>query len=361
MATSTPTATAPIEAARIATAGRATRFKDNDYQIGARAATKTPSAARASTCAVIARGTRPATTTATTDRAGQYGQLYGRPADGCRREPARDVVCRPPAQFQRIWRSTPAIVTASRPVSRITGATRARTSATPTPTERRSWLPRELRRPGRVPAAVPGRLRARISRTATGGRSTRPTAAATSRHSGSRRVPADTPDARRTRPSGSFIVPANRQWTPTGIRVNQDDLLRFDGDRRDPLHAECQRSRRSRRARWPTDYVSGAPLPAAFAGALIGRIDNGQPFGIGDQTSLRMPASGLLVPRRQRRQRQRQQRPVPGRHLVEVGLTPARSCRARGRRCRRGSARSARRCSRGGSAPRSDRRRASSD
>jgi len=35
-------------------------------------------------------------------------------------------------------------------------------------------------------------------------------------------------------------------------------------------------------------------LPAALAGALIGRIDNGQPFGIGDQTSVRMPASGIL-------------------------------------------------------------------
>jgi hypothetical protein len=40
--------------------------------------------------------------------------------------------------------------------------------------------------------------------------------------------------------------------------------------------------------------VSGAPLPRQFAGALIGRIDNGQPFGIGNQASLRMPASGIL-------------------------------------------------------------------
>lgn len=38
----------------------------------------------------------------------------------------------------------------------------------------------------------------------------------------------------------------------------------------------------------------GAPLPNAFAGALIGRIDSGQPFGIGDQTSIAAPVSGLL-------------------------------------------------------------------
>jgi len=41
-------------------------------------------------------------------------------------------------------------------------------------------------------------------------------------------------------------------------------------------------------------YVTGAPLPHALAGALIGRIDNGAPFGIGNQTSLTMPATGTL-------------------------------------------------------------------
>ena len=40
--------------------------------------------------------------------------------------------------------------------------------------------------------------------------------------------------------------------------------------------------------------VPGAPIPQAFAGALIGRIDSGQPFGIGNQTSIVIPASGLL-------------------------------------------------------------------
>jgi hypothetical protein len=38
----------------------------------------------------------------------------------------------------------------------------------------------------------------------------------------------------------------------------------------------------------------GAPLPTALAGALIGRIDNGLPFGIGDSSSITAPASGLL-------------------------------------------------------------------
>ena len=36
------------------------------------------------------------------------------------------------------------------------------------------------------------------------------------------------------------------------------------------------------------------PIPNAPAGALIGRIDNGQPFLIGRNTSVRMPAGGTL-------------------------------------------------------------------
>ena len=39
----------------------------------------------------------------------------------------------------------------------------------------------------------------------------------------------------------------------------------------------------------------GAPIPGALAGALIGRVGNGQPFGIGDQKiGITMPASGQL-------------------------------------------------------------------
>jgi hypothetical protein len=37
-----------------------------------------------------------------------------------------------------------------------------------------------------------------------------------------------------------------------------------------------------------------APLPNALAGALVGRVGNGRPFGIGDQTSVTMPDDGRL-------------------------------------------------------------------
>jgi hypothetical protein len=35
-------------------------------------------------------------------------------------------------------------------------------------------------------------------------------------------------------------------------------------------------------------------MPRILAGALIGRIGNGRPFAIGDQTSIQAPESGQL-------------------------------------------------------------------
>ena len=38
-----------------------------------------------------------------------------------------------------------------------------------------------------------------------------------------------------------------------------------------------------------------APIPGALVGALIGRVGNGRPFGIGNQTTaLGMPGAGML-------------------------------------------------------------------
>jgi hypothetical protein len=92
---------------------------------------------------------------------------------------------------------------------------------------------------------------------------------------------------------GTFTVAANRQWTPTGIRVNQGDVLHFSSN--GEIHFTGNPADRAGVAGSPDHkFVSGAPLPTALAGALIGRIDNGLPFGIGDQASITVPASGLL-------------------------------------------------------------------
>jgi len=96
-----------------------------------------------------------------------------------------------------------------------------------------------------------------------------------------------------TAAGGTFIVPANRQWTPTGIRVNPGDVLRFSSS--GEIRFTGRAADRAGVSGSPDHkFVGGAPLPGAPAGALIGRIDNGLPFGIGDQQSFTVRMSGLL-------------------------------------------------------------------
>jgi hypothetical protein len=96
-------------------------------------------------------------------------------------------------------------------------------------------------------------------------------------------------------PSGSstITVPANQPWTPTGFNVSRGQTLTFNStgeiqlsaDSNDMASADGARS--GRRA-------TRAPVPQALAGALIGRIGNGQPFPIGEQGTIQMPANGQL-------------------------------------------------------------------
>jgi hypothetical protein len=93
--------------------------------------------------------------------------------------------------------------------------------------------------------------------------------------------------------SGSIRVPANAGWVNTGITVREGQTLLFNTTGEVRLStdmadvATAAGSKNGRRAQ-------NAPLPGALAGALIGRIGNGQPFGIGNQTSIPAPASGML-------------------------------------------------------------------
>lgn len=87
-------------------------------------------------------------------------------------------------------------------------------------------------------------------------------------------------------------VPANQPWTSTGIRVQQGQQVAFT------VQGEVQLSTsnddRARAAGGGRRGADRAPLPAVLAGALIGRIGNGAPFGIGDQALVPMPATGEL-------------------------------------------------------------------
>ena len=94
--------------------------------------------------------------------------------------------------------------------------------------------------------------------------------------------------------SGTTIrVPGNQAWTDTGITVNQGDKVTFQAS------GEITYGRSPGQTATPdggADRRGNYPLPSVPVGALIGRIGNGTPFGIGTQTQpLPMPASGRLM------------------------------------------------------------------
>ncbi len=88
-------------------------------------------------------------------------------------------------------------------------------------------------------------------------------------------------------------VPANRAWTATGITVRKGEVVRF---------SSSGEVRLSQEANGETTGVNGsqgayaprASAPRVALGGLIGRVGNGDPFGIGGQTSVPMPNDGQL-------------------------------------------------------------------
>jgi len=95
-------------------------------------------------------------------------------------------------------------------------------------------------------------------------------------------------------PAGAIIVPGNQQWTATNMSVRRGELIHFQttGEVQfstNPAdHAQANGSVNRQQA------ASGAPLPSALVGALVGRVNNGPAFPIGQQTEVRMPSAGLL-------------------------------------------------------------------
>jgi hypothetical protein len=110
-------------------------------------------------------------------------------------------------------------------------------------------------------------------------------------------APADittTPTANPATQTGAVTVNANQRWVPTGITVAKDQQVRFESSGEVQLSpdgndtATTAGSKVGRRA-------SAGPLPGQLAGALVGRVGNGQVFGIGNQPGpLSMPAAGAL-------------------------------------------------------------------
>jgi hypothetical protein len=98
-----------------------------------------------------------------------------------------------------------------------------------------------------------------------------------------------------TAPGGTsaFTVSAQQPWTPTGLTVRKGQTLRFNTTGEIQLSADAN-DKASSAGSNTGRYAPRSAMPRALAGALIGRIGNGQPFGIGNQTSIVAPASGQL-------------------------------------------------------------------
>ena len=93
--------------------------------------------------------------------------------------------------------------------------------------------------------------------------------------------------------TGRIRVPANARWVSTGMSVVQGQSIGIQatgevrlsndtGDTATPAGSSKGR------------YAQNAPLPQVLAGALIGRIGNGPPFGIGNQPNFPAQGTGML-------------------------------------------------------------------
>jgi hypothetical protein len=93
--------------------------------------------------------------------------------------------------------------------------------------------------------------------------------------------------------SGRIRVPATAGWVNTGLMVSQGQTVLFN------TTGEVRLSTASDDVAVPGGskkgrYAGNAPIPSSLAGALIGRIGNGVPFGIGNQASIPAPGTGQL-------------------------------------------------------------------
>jgi hypothetical protein len=90
------------------------------------------------------------------------------------------------------------------------------------------------------------------------------------------------------------VVPGNVQWTNTGFTVSRGQMLRFEPSGEIRLSFNGDDVARPAGA-LSFRFADKAPIPTVPAGALIGRIGNGQPFPIGDTTQgFDMPDTGRL-------------------------------------------------------------------
>jgi len=90
---------------------------------------------------------------------------------------------------------------------------------------------------------------------------------------------------------GALHIAAREGWVNTGLRVRRGEWISFSSSGQVQLSDNS--GDRAGVAGTPRT-APGAPMPAAYAGALIGRVGNSQAFAIGDQAAVAMPFDGIL-------------------------------------------------------------------
>ena len=106
--------------------------------------------------------------------------------------------------------------------------------------------------------------------------------------------PRPTAAAAASLPEGAIRVPGNEQWTATTMRVSRGERVAFTAEGEVQLSGDAG-DKATAAGSLKGRTAANAPMPGVLAGALIGRIGNGPPFAIGNQTvPLPMPDSGLL-------------------------------------------------------------------
>jgi hypothetical protein len=92
----------------------------------------------------------------------------------------------------------------------------------------------------------------------------------------------------------TITVPGNQQWVDSGITVRQGQALSIRASGEVVLSADPN-DKASPNGALGGRRAANAPLPQTLAGALIGRIGNGRPFGIGaGPANINAPDSGRL-------------------------------------------------------------------
>lgn len=103
-----------------------------------------------------------------------------------------------------------------------------------------------------------------------------------------------TPGTSATAGTGGIVVDGRQQWTATGLTVRKGETITFNTTGEVQLSSVGDDVAVAAGARSGRRPAANAPLPNEIAGALIGRIGNGRPFGIGNLSTVVMPASGQL-------------------------------------------------------------------